>query len=79
MSDVAERVRQVVAETLKVEMGSVTDEARFVQELDASSMVSVELVAAFEEEFDIEMDEQAALGIKTVGHAIKFVDNIVNA
>lgn len=79
MSDVAERVRRVVAETLKVELGRVTDEARFVQELDASSMASVELVAAFEEEFDIEMDEQAVLGVKTVGHAIEFIDNIVNA
>ncbi len=79
MSDIAERVRLVVAETLKVEMGRVTDEARFVEDLDASSMASVELVAAFEEEFDIEMDDQAALGIKTVGEAIEFIENMANA
>ncbi len=49
----------------------------FVEDLGASSMESVELVAAFEEEFDIDMDEQAALGVKTVGTAITFVSEIV--
>lgn len=78
MSDVAERVRRVVAETLKVEMGRCTDEARFVEDLGASSMASVELVAAFEEEFDIDMDEQKALAVKSVGDAVEFIDNIVN-
>jgi acyl carrier protein len=79
MSDVAERVRRVVAETLKVEQGRCTNEARFVEDLGASSMASVELVAAFEEEFDIDMDEQEALAVKNVGHAIDFIENIVNA
>jgi acyl carrier protein len=78
MSDVAERVRRVVAETLKVETGRCTDEARFVEDLGASSMASVELVAAFEEEFDIDMDEQKALAVKSVGDAVEFIDNIVN-
>jgi acyl carrier protein len=77
MSDVAERIKRVVAETLKVDPARVTDEARFVEDLGASSMESVELVAAFEEEFDIEMDEQAALGVKTVGKAIEFVGDVV--
>ena len=79
MSDVAERVRRVVAETLKVEATRCTDEARFVEDLGASSMASVELVAAFEEEFDIDMDEQEALGVKSVGHAVEFIEKIVNA
>ncbi len=78
MSDVAERVKRVTAETLKVDLSRVTNDARFVEDLGASSMESVELVAAFEEEFDIDMDEQAALGVKTVGDAIVFVDKIVN-
>ncbi len=79
MSDVTERIKRVVAETLKVDPARVTDEARFVEDLGASSMESVELVAAFEEEFDIEMDEQAALGVKTVGKAIEFVGDVVQS
>ena len=67
MSDVAERVKQVVARTLKVDPSRVTDNARFVEDLGAESMQSIELVAAFEEEFDIDMDEQAALAVKSVG------------
>ena len=78
MSDVAERVKRVTAETLKVDLSRVVDDARFVEDLGASSMESVELVAAFEEEFDIDMDEQAALGVKTVGDAVVFVDKIVS-
>jgi acyl carrier protein len=73
MNDVAERVRRVVAETLKVDPGLVVNDARFVEDLGASSMASIELVAAFEEEFDIDMDEQAALGVKKVGDAVEFI------
>jgi acyl carrier protein len=76
MSDTAERVRRVVAEILKVDLSRVGEEARFVEDLGASSMQSVELVAAFEEEFDIDMDEQDALSVKTVGHAVTFIDEI---
>lgn len=77
MSDTAERVKKAVAETMKVDISRVTDEARFVEDLGASSMESVELIAAFEEEFDIDMDEQEALGVKTVGDAVKFIAAIV--
>ncbi len=77
MSNVSERVKKVVAETLKVDSARVVDEARFVEDLGASSMESVELVAAFEEEFDIDMDEQAALAVKSVGHAIEFIRNVL--
>ena len=78
MSDVAERVKAVVARTLKVEPARVVDDARFVEELGAESVQSIELVAAFEEEFDIDMDEQAALGVKTVSHAVTFISDIVD-
>ena len=77
MSDVAQRIKRVTAETLKVDLARVEDGSRFVEDLGASSMESVELVAAFEEEFDIDMDEQAALGVKTVGDAVTFVQKIV--
>jgi len=78
MSDVAERVKRVVAETLKVDIARVSDSSRFVEDLGASSMESVELVAAFEEEFDVDMDEQAALAVKTVGNAVVFIEKLVN-
>ena len=78
MADVSERVRQVVARTLKVDPSRVTDDSRFVEDLGAESMQSIELVAALEEEFDIEMDEQAALAVKSVGNAVQFIQEIVN-
>jgi acyl carrier protein len=77
MSDVAERVKAVVARTLKIDPGRIQDDSRFVEDLGAESMQSVELVAAFEEEFDIEMDEEEALDVKTVGKAVDFIQKYV--
>ena len=77
MADVATRIKNVVVRTLKVDPARITDDARFVQDLGASSIQSIELVAAFEEEFDIEMDEEAALGVKTVGVAVKFISEVL--
>ena len=79
MSDVAERIIKVTSETLKVDPGRITDDQRFVEDLGAESIQSVELVAAFEEEFDIEMDEEAALEVKTVGKAISFISEMLKA
>jgi acyl carrier protein len=72
-SDVRERVIKVVAETLKLEPAQINVESKFVEDLGAESMQSVELIAAFEEEFDIEMDEEEALDVKTVGKAVDFI------
>lgn len=74
MSDVEKRVKEVVAKTLKVDPGRIAAESRFVEDLGAESIQSVELVAAFEEEFDIEIDEEEALEVKTVGKAVAFVE-----
>lgn len=76
MPDTRDRLITVVAQTLKVDAARVTDDARFVEDLGAESIQSVELVAAFEEEFDIEMDEEAALAVKDVGKAIEYIDKI---
>ena len=72
-ADVQQRVVKVVAHTLKVDPARVTEEARFVEDLGAESMQSVELVAAFEEEFDIDLDEQESLDVKSVGNAVDFI------
>ncbi|MFH1616812.1 MAG: acyl carrier protein [Planctomycetota bacterium] len=77
MSDVQNRVKKVVAQTLKVDIGRVTEQARFIEDLGAESMQSIELIAAFEEEFDIEMDEEAATSVKTVGGAVKFIEKML--
>jgi len=77
MSDVEKRVKEVTARTLKVDAGRIANDARFVEDLGAESIQSVELVAAFEEEFDIEMDEEEALEVKTVGKAIEFIERML--
>ena len=77
MSDVRTRIVEVVARTLKVDRARIVDDARFIEDLGAESIQSVELVAAFEEEFDIEMDEEAALAIKNVGKAVEFIEKMV--
>ncbi|MCA9265740.1 MAG: acyl carrier protein, partial [Planctomycetales bacterium] len=66
MADTLERVKRVVAEILKIDIQRVGDDSRFVEDLGAESVQSIELVAGFEEEFDIDMDEEAALQVKTV-------------
>ncbi len=71
--DVRERVIRVVAETLKTDPSQITAESRFIEELGASSMQSVELIAAFEEEFDVDLDEERAFGVKTIAHAVEFI------
>ena len=70
---VADRVRKATSQMLKVEESRINEDSDFVKDLGADSLKSVELVAAFEEEFDIEMDEEAALNVKTVGKAIEHI------
>lgn len=73
MSTVAERVKKIVAEHLDAEDSKVTEDANFIEDLGADSLDSVELIMAFEEEFDIEIPEGAAENIMTVGAAVKFI------
>jgi acyl carrier protein len=75
-SSIADRVRQVVAKQLKLDLDKVTDGAYFAQDLGADSLQSMELIAAFEDEFDIEMDEDEAVKVKTVGGAIEFIERV---
>ena len=73
MSDVAERVKKIVIEHLGVEADKVTEEASFIDDLGADSLDTVELVMAFEEEFGIEIPDDAAEMIQTVGDAVSFI------
>jgi len=74
MSDVAERVKKIVVEHLNVDPEKVVDGASFIEDLGADSLDTVELVMAFEEEFSIEIPDDAAESIATVGDAVKFID-----
>jgi acyl carrier protein len=73
MSDVAERVKKIVIEHLNVEAEKVTENASFIDDLGADSLDTVELVMAFEEEFSVEIPDDAAESIVTVGDAVKFI------
>jgi len=76
-AEVAERVKRVTAQVLGVKPEAISESSRFVEDLGAESIQSLELVAAFEEEFQIEMEEDAALSVKNVGDAITFIHRIV--
>ena len=73
MSETAERVKKIVVEHLGVEAEKVTEDASFIDDLGADSLDTVELVMAFEEEFGIEIPDDAAEKIQTVGDAIGFI------
>jgi acyl carrier protein len=72
-NEILTRVKDVVSNVLKSDPGEISDDANFIFDLGADSMQSVELVAGFEEEFDIEMDQDKALEIQTIEDAANFI------
>ena len=72
-NEILTRVKDVVSNVLKVENSEITNESNFIFDLGADSMQSVELVAGFEEEFDIEMDQDKALEIQSIEDAVNFI------
>ncbi len=79
MSDIAERVKKIVVEHLGVDAEKVKEDASFIDDLGADSLDNVEMVMAFEEEFGIEIPDDAAETIQTVGDAIKYIEQHANA
>jgi acyl carrier protein len=73
MSDIVDRVKKIVIENLGVDADKVTEGASFIDDLGADSLDTVELVMAFEEEFGIEIPDDAAESILTVADAVKFI------
>lgn len=71
--DVKARVYKVIAQVLKIEESQIEETNSFTADLGAESVQSVELMAGFEEEFDIEMDEDEALEVQDVAGAIDFI------
>ena len=74
MSEIAERVKKIVVENLGVEADNISEAASFIDDLGADSLDTVELVMAFEEEFGIEIPDDAAETILTVADAVKFIE-----
>ena len=77
MSEVAEKVKNIVIDHLGVDADKVVLEASFIEDLGADSLDTVELVMAFEEEFGIEIPDDAAETIQTFGDAVKFISGAV--
>ena len=73
MSDTEEQVKKIVVEHLGIDESKVTPGARFIDDLGADSLDTVELVMAFEEKFNIEIPDDAAETILTVKNAIDFI------
>ncbi|HUX16524.1 MAG TPA: phosphopantetheine-binding protein [Phycisphaerae bacterium] len=76
MATVEQRIKAVTARVLNVDADSIRPEHYFTVDLGAESVQSVELVAGFEVEFGIEMDEEGALSVETVGGAVEYITRI---
>ncbi len=76
MPTVEERVKTVTSRVLGVDAAEITAKQNFAYDLGAESVQSVELVAGFEEEFGIEMDEDEALAVETVGRAVEYITKV---
>ncbi|MEK6755151.1 MAG: acyl carrier protein [Bacteroidota bacterium] len=72
-AEIKSRVEKVTAQVLKIDPKEITPNANFAFDLGADSMQSIELIAAFEEEFNIQMDEQKAREVQTVEVAVDFI------
>ncbi|TDO87843.1 acyl carrier protein [Halanaerobium saccharolyticum] len=77
MDNILDRVIDIVAEELAVDRDEVTEDSSFIEDLGADSLDVVELVMAFEEEFDVEIPDEDAENIRTVEDAVSYLDDIL--
>ena len=73
--DISSKVKKIVADHLGIEEAKVTEESSFIDDLGADSLDTVELVMAFEEEFEIEIPDEEAEGIATVQNAVDYINS----
>ena len=77
MSDTADKVKNIIAEHLDIDdLGKITEDAKFIDDLGADSLDTVELVMAFEEAFDVEIPDDKAEKILTVGDAVSHLESL---
>lgn len=79
MSEIAEKVKNIIVEKLGVEASEVTPEASFTNDLGADSLDTVELIMEFEKEFNISIPDEDAEKIATVGEAIAYIEKQLNS
>ncbi|MBN1859085.1 acyl carrier protein [Candidatus Bipolaricaulota bacterium] len=79
MSEIADRVRSVISDQLMVDLEEVLDESSFVEDLGADSLDTVELIMEFEDEFGVEISDEDAEKISTVGEAIAYLEKLVDS
>ena len=77
MSDIGDKVRAIICDQLMVDADEVTDESSFVEDLGADSLDTVELIMEFEDEFGVEIPDEEAEKISTVGEAIAFLEKLL--
>ncbi len=77
MSDVSEKVKAIICDQLMVDAEEITDESSFVEDLGADSLDTVELIMEFEDEFGIEISDEQAEKISTVGEAISYLEKLL--
>jgi len=77
MSELTDRIRTIISEQLMVDLDEVTDESSFVEDLGADSLDTVELIMEFEDEFGIEISDEDAEKISSVGEAIAYLEKLV--
>ena len=78
-NNIEAKVKQIIVDQLGVDAGEVTAEASFVEDLGADSLDTVELVMAFEEEFDIEIPDEEAEKLQTVGQALEYLKSKIGS
>jgi len=78
MSEISQKVKSIIVDKLGVEESEVTPEASFTNDLGADSLDTVELIMEFEKEFNIQIPDDQAEKITTVGHAIAYIEEVVN-
>ncbi|MBO4655719.1 MAG: acyl carrier protein [Bacteroidales bacterium] len=78
MAEIIDKVQAIIAEKLSVDAAEVTPEKSFTNDLGADSLDTVELIMEFEKEFGIQIPDEAAEQIATVGDAIKYIENTIN-
>jgi acyl carrier protein len=78
LEEIKNRVKKVTAKVLEIDESELSDNLNFSFDLGASSIQSILLVAAFQEEFNIEMDEEKSLEIQTISEAAEFISSYLN-
>jgi len=77
MSDISDKIKAIICDQLMVDPEEVTDESSFVEDLGADSLDTVELIMEFEDEFGIEISDEQAEQISTVGEAVSYLEKLL--